>query len=206
MIDGPTMTKADDAAAVSPKADAGTEGPLALPGFDSLTVVVAIEADAWNEALGTHEVETLTVRVLAAAARHLRLPEGLSSEISVTFADDAAVQAANREWRGKDRPTNILSFPMAELEPGDLPGPLAGDLLIAFETVAREAQAEEKSLADHLSHLLVHGFLHLLGHDHIEDDGAEAMETQEIAVLAALGIGNPYAETSPADRNPLPAA
>ncbi|ORE92325.1 rRNA maturation RNase YbeY [Aurantimonas sp. 22II-16-19i] len=196
------MTDADDAPAASEEADAGTHAPLPLPGFDSLTVVVSIEAAAWNEAFAAGEVETMTARVLAAAARHLRLPEGLASEISVTFADDASVQDVNREWRGKDRPTNILSFPMAELEPGDLPGPLAGDLLIAFETVAREAQAEEKSLADHLSHLLVHGFLHLLGYDHIEDDGAEAMEAQEIAVLAALGIGDPYAEPGATDRNP----
>ena len=174
--------------------ETGQNVVLPLPGFDRLIAAICVEAPDWDDAFPQGELEALTVRVLAAAARHLKLPPTLETEISITFADDAIVASANSEWRGKDRPTNILSFPMVQLEPGDLPGPLAGDLLIAFETVAREASAEEKSLTDHLSHLLVHGLLHLLGHDHIGDDEAAVMEAEEIAILAGLCIADPYGE------------
>lgn len=178
----------------APAAETGEASglPQPLPGFEALTVLIAVEDDAWTEAFGESQLVALTRRALAAAARHLALPEAIETEVSVTFADDATVAEANRAWRGKDRPTNILSFPMVQLEPGERPGPLAGDLLLAFETVARESVAEEKPLADHLGHLLVHGFLHLMGYDHIEDDDAAAMEAAEVAILADLGIADPY--------------
>ncbi|MCE7030271.1 rRNA maturation RNase YbeY [Jiella avicenniae] len=163
-----------------------------VPGFAALTVVIGIADEAWSDAFGDADLVALTHRALAAAARHLALPDAIETEVSVTFADDATVAEANRAWRGKDRPTNILSFPMVQLAPGALPGPLAGDLLLAFETLAREAAAEDKPLADHLTHLLVHGFLHLMGHDHVEEDEAAAMEATEIAILAGLGIADPY--------------
>ncbi|WP_342453172.1 rRNA maturation RNase YbeY [Jiella mangrovi] len=173
-----------------------------LPGFAATTVVIAVEADGWSDRFATGELSSLTGQALAAACRHLGLPESLETEISVTFADDETVRAANREWRGKDRPTNILSFPMAALDPGDLPGPLAGDLLVAFETLEREAEAEAKALPDHLRHLLVHGFLHLLGYDHVEDEDAAAMEEAEVAILAGLGISDPYREMAAPDGPP----
>lgn len=176
----------------SAEEEAETAVAQPLPGFAALTVVIAVEDEAWAEAFGESQLAALTRRALAAAARHLELPETLETEISVTFADDATVAAANRDWRGKDRPTNILSFPMVQLEPGGRPGPLAGDLLLAFETLAREAEAEGKPLADHLGHLLVHGFLHLMGYDHIEDTEAATMEAAEVAILATLGIADPY--------------
>ncbi|MEC5289561.1 rRNA maturation RNase YbeY [Aurantimonas sp. C2-6-R+9] len=161
--------------------------------YEGLTVALSIEATEW-EAAGLGDVSAMAHGVFAATAGRIGLPEDLQSEIAVTLADDETVRAANAEWRGKDRPTNILSFPMANLAPGDRPGPLCGDLLLAFQTVQREARAEGKRLADHFRHLLVHGFLHLMGFDHIDEAEAEAMETLEIAILADLGIADPYRE------------
>ncbi len=197
------MTRQDDPNVMETGADerpapsdaTSGEGDVSpLPGFAALTVVTAVEGDGWTKTFQDEELAGITNRALGAAARHLDLPPTIETEISVTFADDATVAEANGAWRGKDRPTNILSFPMVQLEPGDLPGPLAGDLLLAFETVAREAAAEGKTLSDHLSHLLVHGFLHLMGYDHIDEDEAAAMEATEIAILGELGVSDPYAD------------
>ncbi|MEE4155159.1 MAG: rRNA maturation RNase YbeY [Erythrobacter sp.] len=117
---------------------------------------------------------------------------------SVLFTTDEEVHALNREWRGRDRATNVLSFPMlerAELLGLEREGPPAmlGDLALAHGTCAREAGEKGIALADHAAHLLVHGFLHLAGHDHeTGEEDAEAMEALEIAILAKLGIRNPY--------------
>ena len=123
----------------------------------------------------------------AAAANTPREPV----EISVLLSDDASVQVLNRRWRGLDKPTNVLSFPASAQPSPAGPRPL-GDLVLAYETVARESQEEGKSLADHVTHLLVHGTLHLLGYDHEVEHEAEAMEAREVEALARLGIGNPY--------------
>jgi probable rRNA maturation factor len=111
--------------------------------------------------------------------------------IAVLLTDDAAVRGLNAAWRGIDKPTNVLSFPAPRGERRGAPVPL-GDIAIACETTAREAQAEGKPLAHHLSHLAVHGFLHLLGYDHESDGEAEAMEQLERKVLASLGVPDPY--------------
>ncbi len=109
------------------------------------------------------------------------------------LCDNARIAALNARFRGKDSPTNVLSFPSGETAP-DASGMLvAGDIAIAFETVRDEALRDAKTLQDHLVHLWVHGLLHLMGHDHAEADEAEAMEAGEIAVLARLGIADPYA-------------
>ena len=119
---------------------------------------------------------------------------------SVLFADDEQVHALNREWRGKDKPTNVLSFPMLEREDllaleADGPPEMLGDIALAYETCQREADEKGVSLGDHTAHLLVHGFLHLAGHDHVNsDEQAEAMEKLEIAALALLGIADPYGD------------
>lgn len=118
-------------------------------------------------------------------------------ELCVVLADDATVHRLNRRFRGKDKPTNVLSFPAfdgdpARLPPGDAPVPL-GDVIVAFETTRAEAVAERKSMADHLAHLVVHGVLHLAGYDHEEEAAAIEMEAVERAVLARLGIADPYA-------------
>ena len=109
--------------------------------------------------------------------------------------DDAAIQILNRDYRNKDKPTNVLSFPMfnamSEISPqsGEIP---LGDIFIAFETIKREATEQGKPLADHFTHMLVHGFLHLLGFDHITDAEAAVMESLEIKILKGLSIPNPY--------------
>jgi len=118
-------------------------------------------------------------------------------ELSILLSNDEQVQALNREYRGKDKPTNVLSFPALECAaPGHLllePGPLhLGDIVLAYGVVAREAQAQGISFDDHLSHLIIHGVLHLIGFDHMENDEAEEMETLEITILKEFGIANPY--------------
>ena len=110
-----------------------------------------------------------------------------AGELSVVLADDGRVRELNREFRGKDAPTNVLSFPMPD-ETG-----LLGDVVFALETLTREAHAQGKSFADHFAHLLVHGVLHLHGLDHVEDEAAADMEAREMRALATLGIDNPYA-------------
>jgi len=109
------------------------------------------------------------------------------------FSARAHIQFLNAEWRGKDKPTNVLSFPAFPLSVGDPLPPLLGDVVLAAETVAREAALEDKPLENHISHLVIHGLLHLLGHDHEIDAEAEAMEAIERAALARLAIPDPYA-------------
>lgn len=110
---------------------------------------------------------------------------GEKSEISLVFADNDFVQVLNANYRGKDKPTNVLSFPQDEPE-------LLGDVILAYETVKCEADEQNKTFEDHTRHLIVHGTLHLLGYDHIEDEEAEEMEALEIKILADMGIKNPY--------------
>jgi probable rRNA maturation factor len=112
--------------------------------------------------------------------------------MSVVFSDDAHVRALNQQWRGKDKPTNVLSFPAYQPgQDGRLP-PLLGDVILAAETVAAEAFQEGKPLADHIAHLIVHGILHLIGYDHETDTEAEEMEETERRILAALDVPDPY--------------
>ena len=123
-----------------------------------------------------------------------------SVEIAIRLTDDAEVQALNRDFRGKDKPTNVLSFPqvqddllegLANSDDGEI---LLGDIVLARETCAREAEEKGISLADHATHLIVHGTLHLVGYDHMDDASATAMEALEVKALASLGIANPYAD------------
>src|SRR5690606_31530348 len=95
--------------------------------------------------------------------------------------------------RGKDKETNVLSFPAYPVQPGAMPGPMLGDIVVARETIEREAAELDKDIHAHLTHLLVHGLLHLFGYDHLEDDEAEQMEALETRILAALGLSDPYA-------------
>jgi probable rRNA maturation factor len=108
------------------------------------------------------------------------------------LTDDSAIRALNRDWRGVDRPTNVLSFP-ARPGPSAAGPALLGDIVIAFETTMQEARSESKPFEHHLAHLAVHGFLHLLGQDHDNDSDAETMEGIERVILARLGIPDPYA-------------
>lgn len=137
--------------------------------------------------------EAVVERAIAAAAAAAKAPEG--AEVAILLTDDATIRTLNRDWRGFDKPTNVLSFPAAP-QPGAGAGapPMLGDIAIAYETTAREAETEGKTFADHLAHLAVHGLLHLLGYDHETDTEAEIMEGLERDVLASLGIADPYAE------------
>ncbi|WP_107851576.1 rRNA maturation RNase YbeY [Oceanimonas marisflavi] len=112
------------------------------------------------------------------------------AEVTVRLVDEAESQALNRDYRGKDKPTNVLSFPF-EAPPG-VELPLLGDLVICRQVVEREAAEQNKPLQAHWAHMVVHGCLHLLGFDHIKDEEAEVMEAREIAILAGLGMDNPY--------------
>lgn len=164
-----------------------------------LDIQIAVEADGWADETA---LEALASRVLGAAENHLATSEGQPfpqqpTEVSLVFADDEMIREINAEWRNKDKPTNVLSFPAFPLSPGKMPGPMLGDIIIARETVEREAVDLEKSFEDHLTHLLVHGFLHLFGYDHIEVTDAEKMESLETRILAKLGLSDPYAGQDP---------
>ena len=149
-------------------------------------LVVTLEAGSWP---ALDDLERLAAGAVdaATAAAGLSFPEG--SEVSILFTDDAAIRALNARWRGKDMPTNVLSFPQPT-------GPLLGDIALAAETVGGEAALADKSLNDHIAHLIVHGFFHLLGQDHEKDEEAERMEALERAALARIGIDDPYRESA----------
>ena len=146
---------------------------------DALEVDIVDACPFWSG----HEAGLSRALHAAAAA------EGVAGAVSLLLADDAAVTALNRDFRGRDAPTNVLSFPPAPeaREPGFL-----GDIALAAETIAREAENQGKSIECHAAHLVVHGFLHLLGYDHESEADAEAMEARERAILASLGIADPY--------------
>jgi probable rRNA maturation factor len=158
---------------------------------------ILITSDGWQH---EPDCEAMVQRAIAAAAAAADAATG-GAEVAVMLTDDASIRTLNRDWRGIDKPTNVLSFP-APPEParGDMEGAprMLGDIAIAYETTRREAETEHKPFAHHLSHLAVHGFLHLVGYDHEADDEAEAMEDLERKVLAQLGIPDPYA---PQDNN-----
>jgi probable rRNA maturation factor len=144
---------------------------------------VEIEDPAWTAALADAE-KLARGAALAALAHEDAADEG----VTILLADDAAVRELNARFREKDRPTNVLSFPAPRNPERHL-----GDIALAYGVCAREAAEQGKPLAHHLMHLTVHGVLHLLGYDHIGDDEAEAMEGLERAVLAGLGVPDPYA-------------
>lgn len=157
-------------------------------------IAVLTESPLWGDGSAWQD---LAARAVAAAVEvaELDVPEG--AELSLVLTDDAAIRDLNREHRGKDKPTNVLSFP--GFDPDEPPQPLLGDIVIAYETVAREAADEGKPVADHFCHLVVHGMLHLFGYDHETADDAEVMEAEERRVLARLGIADPYRDSDPDD-------
>lgn len=153
-----------------------------------ITLDIVAEAEGWPA-----EAEAAARRAAAAAVAG----EGAEPlAATLLLADDAAVRILNRDWRGQDKPTNVLSFPADMPTPPGEPRQL-GDVALALETVAREAALEGKSLPDHVAHLVVHGILHLLGADHETDGEADAMEAREIAALARIGVADPYGRTAP---------
>ena len=149
---------------------------------------MAINADGWQN---EETLRRLVGRVLQATLRELGF-DNIDSELSLVFTNDADIREINGKWRHIDKPTNVLSFPAFALQPGQEPEEILGDIVIARETVEREAAEEDKSFDDHLSHLVVHGLLHLMGYDHQNDEEAEQMEALERKILASLGISDPY--------------
>ncbi|WP_294123663.1 rRNA maturation RNase YbeY [Sphingomonas sp.] len=167
---------------------------------------VAIEADGeWDSSTATDRIDWAE---LAQAAAHAAIAESAfpqlgsgerTVELSIRLASDDEVLALNAEWRGKDKPTNVLSFPMAEesdLAAAAEQGPelMLGDIILARGVCAVEAAEKAIPLQDHAAHLMVHGTLHLLGYDHLEEADAADMEGREVRALARLGISDPYAE------------
>ena len=154
--------------------------------------ILSDEPDWGKARLG---LKTLVPEVLDLAYRTLPKKPAAPLEITVTLSNDAQIKVINREHRGKNKPTNVLSFPLwetlAEI-PASKDAVPAGDIIIALETMKREAVEQDKSLKHHFCHMLVHGFLHLLGYDHMTDSEAEEMETLETKILKKLGIKDPY--------------
>lgn len=163
--------------------------PDPLP--EGFLIDVSVEAGDWP---AEDRLTALAERAIAAAFSGADLEIMADTEVSLLFTDDAGIQVLNRKWRDKDKPTNVLSFPGSTPE-GDVYGPLLGDIVFAFETVTREAQQLGIEFSDHLSHLTVHGLLHLFDYDHQDDEEAELMESLEKAILASIGIDDPYSDS-----------
>ncbi|MER8437943.1 rRNA maturation RNase YbeY [Mesorhizobium sp. M1312] len=159
-------------------------GDLSVP----VDIDIAVEAGDWPEEAG---LTRLVDRAVAAAFAEIGVAG--RSELSIVFSDDAHIRSLNAGWRGKDKPTNVLSFPAFPLAKGDPLPPMMGDIVLAAQTVAREAALEDKPVENHIIHLVIHGLLHLLGYDHETDAEAEEMEAVERAALARLAIPDPYA-------------
>ena len=165
-----------------------------------IEIDISIADPAWEESCP--DCESIVEKAIHAVFDHTpagqkMLADGIMPEISIVLANDDLVRTLNREYRGKDKPTNVLSFALLDTEEGwqapPHPGPCAlGDLILAFETLKKESEEEQKPLADHFIHLVIHGTLHLLGYDHIHDDEAETMESIEIQILNGFGVKNPY--------------
>lgn len=166
-------------------------------------IEVAVQAEpSWDDGTDWEELATAAVTAAVRTTPHAAmLTASYMAEISVRLTDDDEVHALNRQYRQKDKPTNVLSFPMVQddliegLDNSDDGEVLLGDIILARGVCEREAAEKGVPAAEHATHLIVHGTLHLLGYDHLEDDEAEAMEDLERVALAALGIDDPYAVT-----------
>jgi probable rRNA maturation factor len=160
-----------------------TSPPRAVRG--KLKIDVLIDSSQWKT---VGNIRTIVRRAVVEAAG---TQSTSGSELAIVLTNDSAIRQLNRLWRGVDAPTNVLSFPAAAKQAEDEPAHL-GDIVLAYETVAREARAESKPFAHHVAHLAVHGYLHLMGFDHEHDDDAETMEQAERKILRQLSIPDPY--------------
>jgi probable rRNA maturation factor len=159
-----------------------------MSGIEPVPLIdVIVESPLWDAASGADAaVRRALTEAAIATAKNFK-----DRTLAVLLTDDTAMRRLNAQWRGIDKPTNVLSFPPAPDESRQPVKPL-GDIAIAYETAAREAEDEGKPFADHVSHLAVHGLLHLLGYDHDTDVAAETMEQFERVILARLGVPDPY--------------
>jgi probable rRNA maturation factor len=152
-----------------------------------LALDIIVDSPLWNTVAG---LKPTLRRAIKAAALPTGIPE---SELAIVLTDDDAIRELNRQWRGRDEPTNVLSFPTNDARTQHAGPRLLGDVVIAYETTTREAQAQGLPLNHHLAHLAVHGYLHLLGYDHESEKEAEIMERLEREILARLDVPDPYA-------------
>lgn len=164
-----------------------------------LAIDIEIADTRWTNTLsdlGVSSVDDPICQVINAAMKLGELAVLPGTEVAILLTNDAAIQKLNADFRDLDKPTDVLSFPQHPDTFRGVRGPALGDIVIAFETTSNDAHAASLSLEDHLTHLTVHGLLHLFGYDHIEEDEAHAMEELEVRVLAELGIANPYTVTA----------
>ena len=152
-----------------------------------MTVSIEVEDESWLALAG---LDALAQKAVEAALAGASVKE--PGEVALLFTDDSAIAEINAEWRGKDKPTNVLSFPAPDMPVPEGEAQHLGDIVLAHGVIAREAAEQGKTLHDHTAHLIVHGVLHLLGYDHETDAEAEEMERLEAAILNGLGIADPY--------------
>jgi probable rRNA maturation factor len=156
-----------------------------------LRVALEIEDPRWRAAIPG--AADLMERAIGIALEGL--PDGRPIEVGVRLVDDGTIRGLNRDWRGQDKPTNVLSFPMGDPTPvidADFPW-LIGDIVMSFDTVLVESARDGKAVDHHAAHLAIHAALHLIGHDHEDEEEARAMEALEVSLLARLGVDDPYA-------------
>lgn len=158
-----------------------------------LHIDIIINENQWLDIYkDTSELHSLCELVVGASSLAAKLNWPQDAELSLVFTNDNEMAKINGEWRDMAKPTNVLSFPGDDIAVGEDAGPMIGDIIFAHATIIREAHEQGKKIKDHLTHLMVHGFLHLFGYDHIEDDEAEQMEALETKILHALEIDDPY--------------
>lgn len=153
-----------------------------------ISVELSSDTQAWGDEAAWQQ---LVQHCCSDVFNHLNLAD-VDSELSVLLTDDDHIRTINATWRQQDKPTNVLSFPPVQLAPGDRPSMVMGDIILARQTIEREAALASKSFDSHVTHLIIHGLLHLLGYDHVLDSDAETMENLEKDILAAKGIADPY--------------
>jgi probable rRNA maturation factor len=171
----------------------------------ALKIDVMVDSKRWKDPA---RVRSIVRSAVARAATATRSTGG--AELAIVLTDDSAIRLLNRDWRGIDKATNVLSFPATNggLKPNRTkphrPNPHLGDIVLAFETIAREAESEQKPFAHHVAHLAVHGFLHLVGYDHERDEDALEMEQAERDILRQLKIPDPYGPVAAAGKAAAP--
>jgi probable rRNA maturation factor len=153
-----------------------------------LTLEISVPSSLWR---GLPRARTMARETIAACANEIRATPSGRAGVSLCLSDDAHLRELNARWRGPDKPTNVLSFPAAQRAG---PASMLGDIALAYETIAREAETSGVTLADHYRRLVAHGFLHLLGYDHRTDEEAGRMEALEKRILARVGVADPYAD------------